>query len=173
MDPELLAELPGLVACAIGVLYMVNALVLPRPRGALIEEYFGVERPASLEDICRSLERRVQGIAGAVFLLAGFALMLGWKWVEHPGRWTVGLLAAAVAGIWIAAKYTRASLRRYLREFFAEHPWSFEEHIDTTKEVGAALGLASLPDETVDAYVDRLRSALDLEPGVPARPVRN
>jgi hypothetical protein len=161
----------GLVLAILGSFLLGNAILFRPPR-ILIEELFGV-RNLRLPAIREYVFHRVQVGVGFTWLLAGFASMLFGRlrqsasepvlpvfWVGCIVLVTVGLLAC---GWWWSSR----SFRGHVRDHLLAHPPDFEGNLGLAREVGALFGVESSDDDSVQAYLERLRTTIGLPP--PAR----
>lgn len=166
MGPSELAVI-GLTCNLVGVFFLANSIIFRRRR-KVIEEFFGVG-VGSLATIRDYALNKMQVVIGFLFLNAGFLLQA----FSHLGSLQDHILTFAICATIVAsavvvyvfgAIFSRRSFRRYLREFFVTHEWSFTDNMALTKEIGLFLGVKRSPDMTVEDYVRAVRSSL----GVPA-----
>lgn len=158
----------GLTFNLVGVFFLANSIIFRRPR-KVIEEFFDVGK-RSLSTVRDYALNKIQVILGFLFLNAGFVLQAfshRQALVEHWQVVLIGVSIVIVAFLFYlgGAVYSRRSFRRYLREFFRNHPWDFQGNMALTKEIGALLGIPHTNDTTVEDYAHRVREAL----GVPAK----
>ena len=153
----------GLTCNLVGVFFLANSIIFRRPR-KVIEEFFGVGVGA-LATIRDYALNKIQVIIGFLFLNAGFLLQAFAHLDLLADRWTTVMISlaivfSAVAVYLIGAVYSRRSFKRYLREFFQSHAWSFTDNMAVTKEIGVFLGIRHTQDMTVEDYVRKVRQAL-------------
>jgi hypothetical protein len=169
----------GLVLCLVGGFLLANAILFRSPKG-LVEEHFQGARP-KLRSIRDYVFHRVQVHLGFFFLLAGFGLQLFGHYNGAPATTELPVFAIGVVVLWVVGLeiggwwLSHALFRRYLREYFLQHPPDFETDIALAREVGRLFDMKSSADETVQSYVERLRRELRLpaldRPGRRERPL--
>ena len=85
-----------------------------------------------------------------------------------PLAWVGFVLVAVgtleVTGWWLS----HALFRRYLREYFLEHPPNLETDMALTQELGELFGIPSTGDDTVQGYLLRVRAKIGLSGAKPA-----
>ena len=138
------AALIGLTCNVIGVFFLANSIIFRKPR-RVMEEFFG-ERSRSLTTIKDYVLNKIQVVIGFLFLTTGFVLqgVRAWRGSENVAPVVVvclSLLAFAATLYLVGSLYSRKSFRRYLREFFRHHAWSFKDDMALTKEIGTYLGI--------------------------------
>ena len=158
----------GLILSIVGSFLLANAILFRNPR-ALVREHYGVDR-APLRTIREFIFHRLQMTLGFAFLLSGFALQLVARLrpapaatAEFPVLWIGGIVLIAILLEVVGWWWSLRSFRRYVREYFVDNPPDFLTDIQTAREVGELFGLPSMTDETVPAYVARLRRAIGIE----------
>ena len=89
----------------------------------------------------------------------------------QPG-WASSLLAVVVlelGGWWLS----HALFRRYVREYFLAHPPDLESDMKLARELGELFSIPSEGDDSVQAYLLRIRQRIGIVgPSVPAPPRR-
>lgn len=165
----------GLVASIAGGFLLANSILFRHPRD-LVEQHFGGD-PKRLATIRTYIFHRLQIHLGFLFLLLGFGLQLyghyrpvpeplGWQ--VFPTAW-VGAVVLAVVGLEVLGWWLSHILfRHYVRVHFREHPPDLEANVALARELGELFAIQSAGDDTVQAYIDRLRRTLGLPPGRPA-----
>lgn len=159
----------GLVLALVGAFLVGNAALFRQPR-RLFPELFG-ERRLSRALIRERLFHRVQVAVGFTFVVAGFGVQLLGRTrppppagAPFPVAW-VGVIALAAVGLLVLGWWWSArSIQGTLREHFRAHPPDFETDTDLARAVGEVFGVDSLPDDTVESYVTRLRQKIGLAP---------
>ncbi len=160
----------GWVCAIVGAFLIANATLLEHPRH-LVSRYFGPTR-GRLQSVREYVYNRVQTTLGFGFLLAGFGLQL----VGHyrvgvaEGRvgaaegaaplslaWVGGIVLLAVVLLFGGWWWSLVAFRRYVREYFREHPQNLEAQPQIAREIGELFGIESEGDDTVEDYVARLR----------------
>lgn len=152
----------GWVSAIVGAFLIANATLLEHPRH-LVSRYFGFSQ-GRLQSVREYVYNRVQTTLGFGFLLAGFGLQL----VSHykgkgPGEpplsmaWVGGIVVLAVVLLFLGWWWSLLAFRRYVREYFAEHPRNLATDPQMAREIGELLGIESHGDDTVEDYVLRLR----------------
>jgi hypothetical protein len=152
----------GWVAAIVGTFLIANATLLEHPRH-LVSRYLGPSQ-GRLQSVREYVYNRVQTTLGFGFLLAGFGLQLvGHYKARGAGEpplsmaWIGGIVVLAVALLFVGWWWSLLAFRRYVREYFAEHPRNLEADPQTAREIGDLLGVESYGDDTVEDYVLRLR----------------
>jgi hypothetical protein len=169
-NPDWLAI--GLVLAIVGSFLLANSILFRHPR-QLIRERFGRETQ-ELRTIREYIFHRVQVNLGFGFLLAGFALQLFGRFrplpadvdQAFPTLWIGIVVILAVVLLLGSWWWSLLAFRRYVRQYFRDHPPDFEADLALAREVGELFGLPSHGDDTVQSYVTRLRMHLC----APARP---
>jgi hypothetical protein len=160
------AALIGLTCNVIGVFFLANSIIFRKPR-RVMEEFFG-ERSRSLTTIKDYVLNKIQVVIGFLFLTTGFVLQGVRAWRGSANVTPVVVICLALLGFaatvyLVGSLYSRRSFRRYLREFFRHHAWSFKDDMTLTKEIGTYLGIQYAADETVEGYVEKVRTALKIQ----------
>lgn len=169
----------GLMLSIAGCFLLANSILFRHPR-ALVAQFFGDEEKR-LSSIRSYIFHRVQIHLGFLFLLAGFGLQL----FGHFGRsaqsppaerfpvvW-VGLVLLAVVvlelmGWWLSHRL----FRRYVREYFMTHPPNLESDMGLARELGELFRIPSAGDDSVQAYLQRIRRSIGIPSGPDASPQR-
>ena len=164
MDPSV-AVVVGLAMNVVGIFFLANSIIFRKPKQVL-EEFFGVDR-GSLHLIKDYVLNKIQVVIGFLFLTGGFVLQAVGAWQKIHDQATVllicgGIFVTAVLVYIVGAHYSRRSFRKYLRSFFRTHEFSFTANMALTKEIGQIFGIPHQPDETVEAYVQKVRRYLQL-----------
>lgn len=157
----------GLVSAIVGAFLIANATLFEHPR-RLVERYFG-RQTGRLQSVREYVYNRVQTTLGFTFLLAGFGLQLVGRYQPPvPGdeplsmAW-VGLIVIVAVGLLFSGWWWSLwAFRRYVREFNTLSPLDLEARPDMAREVGELFGIDSWADDTVDAYVARVRAKAKL-----------
>lgn len=152
----------GWVSAIVGAFLIANATLLEHPRH-LVSRYFGSTR-GRLQTVREYVYNRVQTTLGFGFLLGGFALQLvGHYKGKGPDEaplsmaWVGGIVVLAVGLLFLGWWWSLWAFRRYVREYFMQHPSSLEADPATARELGDLFGIESQGDDTVEDYVLRLR----------------
>lgn len=74
-----------------------------------------------------------------------------------------GLLGLSVLLLILQAGYVENAMRRYLLAHLREFPFSFEDHIALTREIGELFGVPSTEKDTLESYTRKLRERLGLK----------
>jgi hypothetical protein len=165
----------GLTCNLVGVFFLANSIIFRRPR-KVIEEFFDVGK-RSLTAIRDYALNKMQVILGFLFLNAGFVLQAFSHREDIAEHWTVvgvgiSIVVVACACYFVGAVYSRRSFKRYMREFFKTHAWSFQDNMTLTKEIGVALGIPHTNETTVEDYARRVREALGVDAKAPGEAKR-
>lgn len=123
----------------------------------------------SLEPLRGALQSKVRGQVGACFLAAaglliGAAVTLD---LELPKMMlpagAIGLAVLSVVLLFLQGQYVENAMRRYLQAHLREFPFSFEDNLALTRELGELFGIPGATEDTVESYVGRLRDRLGLK----------
>jgi hypothetical protein len=165
----------GLVASIVGGFLLANSILFRQPRD-LIEQHFGGV-PRRLAGIRTYIFHRLQVNLGFLFLLSGFGLQLyghfrplpdPLSWRSFPTAWVgavlVTLVALELAGWWLS----HVLFRHHVKAHFRENPPDLETNVALARELGELFGIESAGDDTVQAYLERLRRTLGLPQGRPS-----
>lgn len=153
----------GLTCNVVGVFFLANSIRFREPRKAL-EDALGVAS-RSLLRVRDTALNNMQVMLGFLFLTTGFLLQVVAQWNMELTTllMSAGIIVAAAAVYAIGAYSSRRAFRKLLKEYFQSQPWSFQDDMALTKEIGEALGVPLDPDMTVEAYVHRVRQALGVK----------
>ncbi|MGB0685568.1 MAG: hypothetical protein ACPGQD_05210 [Planctomycetota bacterium] len=124
----------------------------------------------SLRPLRGTMVAKARGQAVAVFLMLAALCLIGDRLAaDSLPSW---LLLLGVAVLVVATGLFLLLLNRYvdnhMRRHLRQHPFSFEDHIALTREIGALFGMPSTTEDTLESYVRRLREKLAL-PEAPRR----
>lgn len=157
----------GIVTSIVGAFLIANATLLEHPR-RLVARYFG-GRPGRLMSVREYVYNRVQTTLGFAFLLLGFGMQLYGHVLERaPGQeplnmgWVGLIVISAVLLLFVAWWWSLLAFRRYVREFFQEHPITLERQGSIAREIGELFGVESKADDTVEDYARRVREQAGL-----------
>ncbi len=166
----------GLALDIVGVIFLANSMGVRNPR-RFIHEHFGIERQQPLRAVHQQVRVKAQIFTGFLFLMVGFSLQIvaqlfprSAEAAEPMPLQSVALLLGGIIAVTIVLRmaqnaWSLAVFRRLLTEFFQEHSdWNFEKHPSETREIGEILGVASLGEDSIADYADRVRAALRLAP---------
>lgn len=123
----------------------------------------------SLRPLRAALQSKVRGQVGSCFLMVAGLLFLGSVTLELKVSelllpvGAVFLLALSVLLVILQGKYVETAMRRYLQTHLREFPFSFEDHLGLTREIGELFGVSGAAEDTVERYVKRLRDKLGLK----------
>ena len=158
----------GLVASIVGCFLIANAILFEHPR-RLVERYFG-SSTGRLRSVREYIYNRVQTNLGFTFLLGGFGLQLFGRYGEAGEQgaapfsmaWVGVIVVLAVGLLFSGWWWSMLAFRRYVRQYFRQHPPNLEGDPATMRELGELFGVESYADDTVAAYVARLRAKAGL-----------
>lgn len=166
-DPDWISL--GVVTAIVGAFLIANATLFEHPR-RLVARYFGAGS-GRLQSVREYVYNRVQTTLGFAFLLAGFGMQLfGHLAAKAPGEtplnmaWVGLIVVAAVVLLFSAWWWSLWAFRRYVREYFLQHPIELEQHGNVAREIGELFGVESREDDTVQTYAQRTRSKAGLPP---------
>ena len=155
----------GLTCNLVGVFFLANSMIF-RKLWKVIQEFFGV-RSRSLRAVKHYTLNNFQVALGFMFLTVGFLLEIYGRLDSLKSEWatmtTLVCLAIVVlaGGIYlIGAVYSRKQFKRYLRQFFREHPEAFNKEMVLTKEIGEFLGIPHDQETTAEDYTAKVKRAL-------------
>lgn len=123
----------------------------------------------SLRPLRAALQSKVRGQVGACFLAAAGALALVSLFLETElptmvlPVGAIFLVALSVFLVILQGKYVENAMRRYLQTHLREFPFSFEDNLGLTREIGELFGVTGAAEDTVERYVKRLRERLGLK----------
>ena len=151
----------GLVSCIIGAFLIANSTLFEHPR-SLVARYFG-RSFGRLQSVREYVYNRVQTTLGFAFLLAGFGFQLIGQFRTAPAgeaplsmAWVGVIVFSAIALLFSGWWWSVWAFRRYVREYFTNHPRDFRGEPSVAREVGELFGIESSDDDTVEDYVVRL-----------------
>ncbi|MEW6072676.1 MAG: hypothetical protein AB1726_08820 [Planctomycetota bacterium] len=159
----------GIVLAIAGSFLLANAILFRHPRN-LVAEHFGrgISRLSSIREY---IFHRLQVHLGFFFLLAGFGFQLYGHYRpggepggerSFPTLWVGVVLVAGVlleiVGWWLS----HWLFRKYVREYFLAHPPDLDTNLALARELGELFGIRSALDDSVPAYLARVRSELGL-----------
>lgn len=160
----------GMVTSIVGAFLIANATLLEHPR-RLVARYFGT-RQGRLMSVREYVYNRVQTTLGFTFLLLGFGMQLYGHVLSRPADegplkmgWVGLVVILAVLLLFSAWWWSLWAFRRYVREYYLEHPIPLESDGAIAREIGELFGVESREDDTVEEFVLRLRQ----KAGLPAR----
>jgi hypothetical protein len=154
---------------------IANSTLFEHPR-SLVGRYFG-RSMGRLQSVREYVYNRVQTTLGFAFLLAGFGFQLIGRFHEVGPEgpvatepplsmaWVGVIVASAIVLLFSGWWWSVWAFRRYVREYFTDHPRDFMAEPAVAREVGELFGIESSEDDTVEDYVKRLVS----ETGLPHR----
>ncbi|MHC4853635.1 MAG: hypothetical protein ACYTF5_16640 [Planctomycetota bacterium] len=155
----------GLTCNLVGVFFLANSMIF-RKLWKVIEEFFQV-RSRTLKSIKHYTLNNFQVALGFMFLTVGFLLEIYARLDSLQEQWalttTLACLAIVVmaAGIYlVGAVYSRRQFKRYLRQFFREHPEAFNKEMVLTKEIGEFLGIPHDQETTAEDYLAKVKRGL-------------
>lgn len=123
----------------------------------------------SLRPLRAALQSKVRGQVGSCFLAGAGLLFLAavtMDWEVPAMVLPVGavfLLALSVILVFLQGKYVENAMRRYLQTHLREFPFSFEDNLGLTREIGELFGVTGAAEDTVERYVKHLREKLGLK----------
>lgn len=160
----------GMVTSIVGAFLIANATLLEHPR-RLVARYFG-RRSGRLMSVREYVYNRVQTSLGFTFLLLGFGMQLYGHVLSLPEEegplkmgWVGLVVVLAVLLLFSAWWWSLWAFRRYVREYYLEHPIPLESDGAIAREIGELFGVESKEDDTVEEFVLRLRQ----KAGLPAK----
>ena len=172
-DFDFLSLTMGLV----GLFFICCAINSRRPKH-ILEEAFGLYG-GGLRHLKTSVFKKNQLVLGFVGIL--FAIIInvfkdsmaapavdGLLKRDNPFGLAAAMIVtvAALSSIlyWLCRVWSKWQFRKIVSEVVSEHQWPFESNVALTIEIGETLGLTREPDDTVEAYLQKLRAYLDLPP---------
>ena len=163
----------SLVLATVGLFFICCSTRQKKPKH-ILEEAFGIYR-GGLRDLKASVFKRNQVVMGFLCVVLAIVINL----FSDRGPETVGILEGmsaaaqlavliglmtALGGIlnYLSRLWSKAAFRRLVYEVVTEYQWPFEENMVLTKEIGRLLGITQRDDDTVEAYVSRIRNHLKI-----------
>lgn len=161
----------GLTCNVVGVFFLANSIRFREP-SRVLQEALGVAS-RSLLKVRDTALNNMQVMLGFLFLTTGFLLQVVAQWdMELTTLLLCAAILAVAGGVYAIGAYTtRRAFQKMLREFFKTQPWSFQDDMELTKEIGEVLGVERGKDMTVEAYVSSVQKALGVQVGAKASPM--
>lgn len=162
----------GLVASIVGCFLIANGILFEHPR-RLVERHFGRRNQRGVHSIRESIYSRVETTLGVLFLMGGFVLQLVARYRPLPEppalggpplsmAW-IGVIVVVAVGLLLSGWWwSLHSFRRIVRKQFRANPSDLEGDPAMARELGELFGIESFEDDTVEAYVTRLREKAGL-----------
>jgi hypothetical protein len=159
----------GLVLAIVGSFLLANSILFRHPR-TLVADHFG-RGARRLTSIREYIFHRVQVHLGFLFLLVGFGLQLYGHYRPPaaesgpPGLsilWIGAILLTVVVLELVGWWLSHWLFRRYVREYFLEHPPELETDMRLARELGDLFNIASSGDDTVPSYLAQIRRRIGL-----------
>lgn len=164
-------------------LFFICCATLQRKPKHILEELFGVYK-GGLRSLKLSVFKKNQLVLGfCVVLLALVVNLWSAGLPQDPGSFTVRLGALGTTALFLATLlllsgvlnyfcrvWSKWYFRKLVHQVVTEHRWPFEKNLPLTLEIGELLGVPRGRDDTVEAFVAKVRSHLRLpETPEPAR----
>jgi hypothetical protein len=176
-------DFTSLVLATVGLFFICCAIVQKKPRH-ILEEAFGLST-GKLRDFKSSIFKRNQVVMGYVCVVLAIVFNLFKSSQRHQVGVLDGLsftakvavLVATLAGMcgilnYLCRLWSKSAFRRHLVDIITEQQFPFEENIPLTKDIGKLLGVPQNEHDTVEAYIARVRTQLDIpQPAVTPRRV--
>lgn len=169
----------GLVLAIVGCFLLANGVLMRDPRALVAQHFARAAQP--LRSLREVLFHRVQTALGFLFLTTGFALQLWGR--AQPAReggdlpgstalWIGGIVVLAILLEGVGWWWSLYSFRRHVRAFLRVRAPDFAADMQLAREVGELYGVGSHGDDTVQSYLERLHTAVGVDPPGRARPAR-
>jgi hypothetical protein len=156
-------------------LFFMSCAVLQRKPKHILEELFGVYK-GGLRSLKLSVFKKNQLILGFLCVLAAMLISLVQERISDAGTGalaglgTLGILASFVVSLialcgvlnYFCRIWCRWFFRKLVHQVVTEHSWPFEKNMNLTLEIGELLGVSKARDDTVEAYVTKVRAFLRL-----------
>ena len=101
-----------------------------------------------------------------MLLGTGFLFASAWVVWESPFPLSLwgggGLVALAVCLQLLLESHVIRAMRNAVKEHLQKHPFSFEDQIALTREIGDLFGVASSQEDTLEGYVRKVRAGLGI-----------
>lgn len=163
----------SLALATVGLLFICFAAVNKKPRH-ILEEAFGLYR-GGLRDLRASVFKRNQIVMGFCCVVCAIVVnlfstgqpevggYLGDLGVIPKAACLIGFMTA-LCGIlnYFSRLWSKAAFRSLVHEVVTEYQWPFEENMVLTREIGKLLSIPQSDNDTVEAYVARIRSHLKI-----------
>lgn len=123
----------------------------------------------SLEPLRGAMQSKARGQVAACLLAAGAATICVGEIMHMNISGVVfysilcGMAGLSVLLIVLQAGYVENAMRRYLLAHLREFPFSFEDNLALTREIGELFGVPGSPEDTLESYVRKLRERLGLK----------
>lgn len=159
----------GFVCLSLSGAFLLSSMGRGRPRMRLASILGG--SGLTLDALRNALHAKARGQAAAIFLILGNALVLAGLLIPGPRNlqlelYGIGaLLFLAILFISLLGKYVDNAMRRYIKVHLSLYPFSFEDNIQMTREMGALFGVESTGQDTLESFVAKVREALGLPQG--------
>ena len=156
----------GLVCHVLAALFFLSSLGRGRPRHRLRQIF--ESGPTTLAVLRDAIHAKARGQTGAVFLLLGTGFLFASAWVVWESPFSLsfwgggGLVALAVCLQLLLESHVIRAMRNAVKEHLQKHPFSFEDQISLTREIGDLFGVASSQEDTLEGYVRKVRTSLGI-----------
>ena len=127
--------------------------------------------PRSLTVLWDAVLAKARGQAGATFIVLGSGFLLAsvllpslaLPHVQSVGAGILVLLAFLLQ--FLLAGHVKRSVRNAVKDHLGRHPFSFEDQISLTREIGDLFEVPSSQEDTLEGYVAKVRHALGIQEG--------
>lgn len=123
----------------------------------------------SLAPLRGAMQSKARGQVAAILSVAGAATIAVGE-ILHLGISPVlfyaiigGMTGLSILLTVLQAGYVENAMRRYLLSHLREFPFSFEDNLALTREIGELFGLPGAHEDTLESYVRKLRERLGLK----------
>lgn len=164
-----------LTAGMVGLFFICCAIVQKKPK-QILEEHFGVY-DGGLRHVKTWVFKRNQLVLGFALIVVACILKIfghahavpeGQGWLSELSPITIAtvlvaqLIALCALLYWLCRSWSKRDFKRIVTEVCTEHAWPFASNLPLAIEIGTLLGVQREEDDTVEAYLRKLRTHLDL-----------
>ncbi|MBT3341156.1 MAG: hypothetical protein HOM34_07210 [Planctomycetes bacterium] len=156
----------GFVCQFLAGAFLLSSMGRGRPRMRLASILGGAG--LTLETLRNALHAKARGQAAALFFLLGNGLVLIGLLMPGPRNMRIemigvgALLFLALLFLLLLGRYVDNAMRRYIKVHLSLYPFSFEDNIQMTREIGALFGVESSGQDTLESFVSKVRDATGL-----------
>jgi hypothetical protein len=159
----------------VGLFFICCAIIQNKPKHVL-EERFGVYK-GGLRSLKGSVFKKNQLVLGFSCVLLGLMLdQFSSVLARSDGRGILNnakpltlivvwlLFVGALCGVlnYLCRRWSKWHFRRIITEVVTEHRWPFADNVALAVEIGELVGVARQDDDTVERYLVKLKSHLEL-----------
>ena len=157
----------GFVCYLLAGFFFYSSLGRGRPRHRL--RMIFDTGPRSLTVLRDAVLAKARGQAGATLIVTGSSFLLAGMLLPAPPlpyvQWggAASLFLLAILFQALLAGHVRRSMRNAVKDHLSQHPFSFEDQISLTREIGDLFAVPSSREDTLEGYVAKVRHALGIK----------